>query len=277
MSDKLSSNLGTTEIQTVQSRMYPFDAWESENASRYSQPKIKVLEPYKLYASYRPTVHSVSSDNYTITDIDGYDLILVTTGADARTITLPTVADNTDRIIKVMKADSGAGKVVLDGEGAEAIIQIGGTSFATMEMFYQGDFIEVISDGTSWLKLNACELKKIPDPPTGHKSDLTSGWTSDDFNNSHEITFSEVAVGSLWVVCSLSQFTTSTDVYARASGDSNISNTPHASEEYSQRIADNSTDVIVVTLQLNSEKKTQLTVLDTGTDIYLEYPKAFYI
>ena len=168
MSDKLSSNLGTTEIQTVQSRMYPFDAWESENASRYSQPKIKVLEPYKLYASYRPTVHSVSSDNYTITDIDGYDLILVTTGADDRTITLPTVADNTDRIIKVMKADSGAGKVILDGEGAETI-----NGDTVRHLVSQYNYVEVVSDGSEWFVLS-------------HFQSYSTGWeNTNDWTNVH--------------------------------------------------------------------------------------------
>lgn len=63
----------------------------------------------------------VASENYTILDADGYNYIYVTTGASDRTITLPTVADNNKRIITIKKVDSGAGGVIVDGEGSETI------------------------------------------------------------------------------------------------------------------------------------------------------------
>jgi hypothetical protein len=60
------------------------------------------------------------SADYTILDTDP-DIIEVTTAATDLTITLPTLADNQGRRIKIAKVDDGAGKVTIDCEGAETI------------------------------------------------------------------------------------------------------------------------------------------------------------
>lgn len=88
--------------------------------------------------------HSVSAD-YTITDVDKIKTVFVTTGASTKTITLPTAADNRDRVIEVMKVDSGAGYVTIDGEGAETI-----DGYVTRTIFNQYGFIRLKSNGTSW-------------------------------------------------------------------------------------------------------------------------------
>ncbi len=62
----------------------------------------------------------VSAD-YTILDTDGYRRYLVTTGASDITVTLPTLLNNQDRIIEIVKVDSGAGTVIVDGKGSETI------------------------------------------------------------------------------------------------------------------------------------------------------------
>jgi hypothetical protein len=66
-------------------------------------------------------IKTVSSDNYVITDIDEVKIINVTTGVADRTITLPTLADNQERIITIYKEDFSLGDVIIDGEGAETI------------------------------------------------------------------------------------------------------------------------------------------------------------
>jgi hypothetical protein len=90
-------------------------------------------------------IKAVASGDYTVLDDDGFASILVTTGASDRTITLPTVADNTDRKIVVKKVDSGAGSVIIDGEGAETI-----DGSATKTMILQYDSTAVVSDGIVW-------------------------------------------------------------------------------------------------------------------------------
>lgn len=92
--------------------------------------------------------HTVSSADYTVLDADGYRSILVTTGAANRTITLPTAADNTDRILDIIKVDSGAGDVIVDGEGVETI-----NGSTTRTLSGQWDRISVLCDGTSWYEL----------------------------------------------------------------------------------------------------------------------------
>lgn len=57
---------------------------------------------------------------FTVADADA-DVFEVTTGASDRTATLPTLADNLGRKITIHKIDSGAGAIILDGEGAETI------------------------------------------------------------------------------------------------------------------------------------------------------------
>jgi hypothetical protein len=91
------------------------------------------------------SVHSVSSANYTVTDTDGYDAIVVTTAASDRTITLPTAADNSGRRIAFKKIDSGAGRVIIDGEGAETI-----DDNTTYTLVSQYATVELYCDGSEW-------------------------------------------------------------------------------------------------------------------------------
>lgn len=107
---------------------------------------------YGTVKTYNPdvtsSVHAVSSADYTVLDNDGYTLILVTTGASDRTVTLPTAADNVGRRIKIAKADSGTGYVLVDAEGAETIN--GSTSSSDFAVTGQYGFVVVICDGTEW-------------------------------------------------------------------------------------------------------------------------------
>lgn len=89
------------------------------------------------------------SANYTILDTDTFYIANVTAGASDKTITLPTAADNSARVIKIMKVDGGAGSVIVDGEGAETI---NGTT--TWEITEQYGYIEVQCDGTEWFVIN---------------------------------------------------------------------------------------------------------------------------
>lgn len=89
-------------------------------------------------------VFSTSAD-YTILDNDDYTTILVTTGGTNKTITLPTASANSNRLLKIKKIDSGAGFLIIDGEGSETI------DGATTQTFTkEGDSLSIQCDGSNW-------------------------------------------------------------------------------------------------------------------------------
>lgn len=92
--------------------------------------------------------YDLASANYPILDTDGYRYILVTTGASDRTITLPTVADNEDRVITIVKIDSDAGQVIVDGESSETI-----DGEANYTISDQYGSVTVKSNGSAWYKI----------------------------------------------------------------------------------------------------------------------------
>ena len=94
------------------------------------------------------SIKAVGDAGYTILDTDKYDLVTVAP-ATARTITLPTVEDNTNRILTIMNIN-GTDTVTVDGEGAETI---NGGSVQTLTAIY--DFITIVSSGTEWLMLGS--------------------------------------------------------------------------------------------------------------------------
>jgi hypothetical protein len=102
------------------------------------------------------------SGAYTITDTDNYEKLLVTTGASDRTIDLPTAADNKYRIITIMKVDSGAGKMTVDGEAGENLHAMGQDQ-NTIDFEKENSGITVISNGTDWdvIATFGCELWDI--------------------------------------------------------------------------------------------------------------------
>ena len=89
------------------------------------------------------------SANYTVLDTDVFSLLLMTTADADKTVTLPTAADNTDRIIKLMKVDSGTGSCIVDGEGAETI---NGTTI--WEITEQYGYIQIQCDGSEWFVID---------------------------------------------------------------------------------------------------------------------------
>jgi len=82
--------------------------------------------------------------NHTITD-SGASVVRVSTGASDRTITLPTLADNLDRKITIVKVDSAAGDVIIDGEGAEAM-----EGRATITLVGQDSTLVIRASATEW-------------------------------------------------------------------------------------------------------------------------------
>ena len=87
-----------------------------------------------------------TSADYTILDDDHYTEVWITTGASDITITLPTLADNADRKIKIRKVDSGAGTVIVDGEGSETI-----NGETTHTIYNQYGWADVIAGSSEWI------------------------------------------------------------------------------------------------------------------------------
>lgn|SRR3990167_1908799 len=86
---------------------------------------------------------------YTILDDDGYDIIAVGDSAvltTGRTITLPTLADNNERRICVIKCDTSSNAVTVDGEGSEVV---GPASATTFVLNYQEDAVWLVGDTTA--------------------------------------------------------------------------------------------------------------------------------
>lgn len=101
----------------------------------------------QAYAPY--TLYVTKSADYTITDTDYVGMIGMTTGAAAKTATLPTAADNTNRVLTLKKMDSAAGAAIFDGEGGELIDNV-----ATLSLYTQYDSATVRSTGSGWVVVN---------------------------------------------------------------------------------------------------------------------------
>ncbi len=122
---------------------------DGSNLNTVGTASVATSSTAGIVTTFTPTVlssmKSVSSAGYTILDNDGYSTVYVSTGASDQTIVLPTAADNAGRMIKIKKTDSGAGRVLVDGEGAETI-----DGFSVLRVPLQYDYVEVVSLGASW-------------------------------------------------------------------------------------------------------------------------------
>lgn len=82
----------------------------------------------------------------TLTDSDGVETLLVDCAGADRTPELPVAANNTGRIITVVKIDAGADNVILEGNGAETI-----SGGANVIWNAQWSARTVQSNGTFWV------------------------------------------------------------------------------------------------------------------------------
>ena len=90
-------------------------------------------------------VFTVTNGDFAVTGISGICTILVTTGSDDRTVTLPKASTSKAKIVYVKKVDSGTGAVIVDAFGAELIDGI-----ANFNLGVIASQIGVISDGAAW-------------------------------------------------------------------------------------------------------------------------------
>lgn len=123
------------------------------------------------------------SADYTILDTDGVTVILATAGSSADiTMTLPTAADNTGRIITIKKVDAGTKAVIVDGEGSEtidgALTNVVG-NYTDSTYTGQYSFLTICSDGTGWHVINVAGETMASQTNAGAGTNVTNGaWTT---------------------------------------------------------------------------------------------------
>jgi len=108
---------------------------------------IEELTDYGMRLIYRLVIPvATKTAAYTATKSDG--LILCDATAAAFTVTLPSAANIEGKALELVKIDSGANAVTVDGNGSETI-----SGSANVSLASQWDVTVVRSDGTNWIKL----------------------------------------------------------------------------------------------------------------------------
>jgi hypothetical protein len=115
---------------------------------------IPTKNPFK--AAISSAFSTVTSANYTVTDTDGFDTLLFSTGGSNRTLTLPAVATNAGRRLLIKKIDSGVGTVLIDTPGAETI---DGAAQNTLTAQYA--MVTLVSDGSNWSVVSVWDYKFV--------------------------------------------------------------------------------------------------------------------
>ena len=209
-------------------------------------------------------------------DDDGFSTIRISPDSADKAGNLPTASANSGRKLRFENSGDGTYKVTVTPEGAEKVLVQSGNEeweLTSFELLQAEDWAEFKSDGTNWVKINAPYWHKFDDPATGWKASKTSGWTADQFTpGGLEITFSEVPSGGLAVRSVFRNATAQANTYYKKSGDSNVSNTPIATTEYSHLISNLLSNWHQVVMWLSSDLKVQIAVSDVNADTYFSYP-----
>lgn len=93
---------------------------------------------------------SSKSANYTVTNTDEIGTLLVTTGSSANvTITLPDASENADRVLEVVKVDSGTKFVEIARAGSDTV-RGSATSIYAIQQY---ESIKLVASGTDWVLL----------------------------------------------------------------------------------------------------------------------------
>jgi len=142
-----------------------------------------------------PDVIEKTAD-YTILDDDNYTHFIGNIASTGTlTFTLPTAADNENRIITFINGAASGGKVVVDGEGAETV-----NGLSSLGMWNQYEKAAVLCDGTEWYQISPAEWHLVSDPTTGALTATSVVGSADSFTGGVTLPFAdEVPVGALAV------------------------------------------------------------------------------
>lgn len=110
-----------------------------------ASPTAKAVATQKGFDVTGLGINTTTKTNTDYTALTTDDVILVSTGAVARTITLPVASTVTGKIYHVKKIDTGGGSVIIDANGSELI---DGALTAMITIQYEA--ITFQSDGNNW-------------------------------------------------------------------------------------------------------------------------------
>ena len=113
----------------------------------------------------------VKSANYTVLSTDP-NVCLVTTAGGHRTMTLPAASAVAGQIIRFVKVDTGAGRLII-ARAAGGSDTMGINANTTMELWFQDNYVDLMSDGTSRWIVVSTEMFIIPDD---RRYDGGNGW-----------------------------------------------------------------------------------------------------
>jgi len=120
------------------------------------------------------------------------------------------------------------------------------------------------------------EWKPVENPGTGWLASKTAGWTADRLSTATggmAVDFSSVVPAGTRAVKVVVLQATPSSVWSRAAGDTEISNTPSASSEWSAYIMSSSENLKVSDLALSTDYRAEIAVSNTATDISVAYPR----
>jgi len=226
-----------------------------------------------------PNVLVIIGDDYAMLDNDDYEEYWFDPDGANRTFTYADPAVNPYRKAKVRNIGDGTYKITLIPFDTEKLLVYSGNEkweLTSFELLQQDDWAEFQSDGADWAKCNTPYWHKISDPTVDTKASKTAGWTADQFTpGGLEVTFSEAPIGTIAIRSAIQEASTLSAVYWRKSGDSNISNTPNASLEYSHRLLISGGAFLQAEIWLNSALQAQFAVVNVDTDLLVYYPMGY--
>lgn len=170
------------------------------------------------YLGTHPLTHQIMAidTGFTMDDVTRQPFLLVTTGASTITVVLPTVADNIGAIIYVKKVDAGAGKVVLDGEGAETI-----NGYATWTMHGLNTWVRLIGTATGWIVIDGKAKYFLPEPERTLISNLGTTGVFADLDLSANVPINAKTVFGILTAMPVAT-AGSAYIYARKNGSSEV-------------------------------------------------------
>jgi len=214
----------------------------------------------------------VSSD-YEVSELCGNITLFVTTGAEDKTIKLPTLKNrNVD--IAIIKVDDGVGNIDITDNDDNIIFQLWAGN---------GDHVAFKCGPTRWINMTPKSWKYLPDPIA---SDTPLGtftsWTGTNNFNLYGKTIDvsgKVPIGTKRIKIHGNHSSSTCNLSWRAHGDTKVSNTPQTSPlEIAQNIYfNNSAQAFFMDVPINpTDFITEFTTGNTSQDLYINMAFAYY-
>ena len=134
-----------------------YETFQSAAPSAYTG-NFSVSGTGTVSGAFRHGVLAKSAD-YTVLSTDP-NVCLVTTAGTNRTMTLPAASAVAGQIIRFIKVDTGTGKLIIARAGSDTM---GINANLTMELWFQDNYVDLMSDGSSRWIVVGTEMFTIPE------------------------------------------------------------------------------------------------------------------